>query len=192
MPAEAGFLAGSDGMDPNSEFAQPSNMMAYQAILLLFGEGWCLTVMVWFSGSENQVSKLQDSVSYGYQRGVLLTAGFGGETPELLLQEAVLLGCRRPGAFGKGATQPRVSTGWAVAPVSAGAPIVSRANASPTTEVPLRKETASCPLRSRRGSWRHYVPAPPARSAGVAIAGPGPPRESGRRCPDQSLRFALR
>ena len=85
-------------MDPNPEFAQPSNMVPDQAILLLLGEGWCLTVMVWLPGSENHVSELQDGVSYGYQRGVLLAAGFGGETPEFFLQEAVFLGRGHPGA----------------------------------------------------------------------------------------------
>jgi NAD(P)-dependent dehydrogenase (short-subunit alcohol dehydrogenase family) len=64
--------------------------MADQALLLLFGEGGGLAVAEWFSTAQNLVNQLQDTVSHGYQRGVLLASGFGGDAPELLLQETVL------------------------------------------------------------------------------------------------------
>src|SRR6266851_1136419 len=127
-------------MNSDPKFAQSADVVADQAVFLMAGKGRDLAVAVWLSGAEDFVNQLQDGASHSQKRGVLLAARFGGDAPELLLQETIFLGRGRPGAFGQGAAQPAITSCRAVASILPSAPIVSGADARPGTEVPLRRE----------------------------------------------------
>ena len=86
-------------MDPDSEFAQPAEMMVDKALLLLLGEGWCLTVMVGLSGSEDFVNEWQDGVSHGHLPGVANFPAIAFRLETVWVGGADLIGnsLRRPG-----------------------------------------------------------------------------------------------
>ena len=94
--------------------------------------------MIRLSAGENLISENQQRVGDSHHRWRLLPPGLGGNSPELLLQEAVLLHRSGPGALGQSAAQPRVAARGLTALVFTCAPIVSRTDSRPGTEVFLR------------------------------------------------------
>jgi hypothetical protein len=120
-------------------------VVADHAFFLLLGQGWKLPIAIWFSTAQYVVNQLQDGVCHGYQRRTLLAGMFGSEAPELLLDETVLFRGRRPGAFRQRPSQPWVASRRSAAPTFPGAPIVSGAEPSPTTQVSLRRKLFHIP-----------------------------------------------
>ena len=75
-------------------------MMADHPLLLTLVENWDLLILVGLSGAENFIGENQQTVGDRDDRGCLPAPRLGGDPPELVLEEAILLGRGGPGTLG--------------------------------------------------------------------------------------------
>jgi len=86
---------------------------------------------------KNLEDKPQQVVRYRHHRRCPLASVFGGNTPELVPQKAVLLFGGPLGALRQGAPQPGVAFVRVAALALARAPVVARTHSSPPTDMPF-------------------------------------------------------
>ena len=123
--------------------------MPDHALLLAFVENWHALVLVGLAGVESLIDENQQCVSDSHDSRCLLSPRLGGNPPELVLDEAILLGRGGPGALRQGASQPPVTTCGVTTPILACTPIVTRTNSCPRADVLLRGK-----LRHIRSGFR--------------------------------------
>ena len=78
-------------------------MMPDQSLFLALIENWQSLVLVGLAGEESLIDENQQCVSDSHDSRCLLTPRLGGNPPELILDEAILLCRGGPGAFGQSA-----------------------------------------------------------------------------------------
>src|SRR5215471_12595698 len=115
-------------------------MMPDHPLLVAWIRNGRLLFLVGLSGAENFIGENQQCVSDRDDRRGLLAPRLGGDPPELVLEETILLGRSSPSALGQSASEPPVAAGGMTAPILTRTPIVARTNPGPRTQVLLRRK----------------------------------------------------
>ena len=138
-----GVTFGADGevMDGDAQFAEAADMVANQLFLLGSGQfGGSGTVLKRLLAGQRVVGQAEERMGDRDDSGSFFASLFGADSPELVFEEAVLLGGGRPGALGQSAAQPRVAARGAGAHLAAGTFVVARTDTGPGSQVTRRGE----------------------------------------------------
>ena len=137
-------------------------------LLLALVENWHALVLVGLAGVESLIDENQQCVSDSHDSRCLLSPRLGGNPPELVLDEAILLGRGGPGALRQGASQPPVTTCGVTTSILACTPIVSfvswlhplrfLSGCNPSYGVLTLAPVGLSPTEHASLRWSHYGP----------------------------------